>query len=268
MEVCHETGFYNATTMCRACGTKPLADYLRSQRYATYAAALSRDLGVNQEFLVRPSAPGSHAGTSIHPRVAIDLARWLCPEFAVRMDAWFIEELTHSVNARGPATETPSARIFGHQFQLMNETDLHHGIVAYLRRFHNQAVFLAGLGCLQDTEPKRLESWAKGYMKGQPDLLLLNPTRKHCGLALEFKTPATQQALAAPQQVQALRTLEKLGFLALVSNDYDVICRTIDAHMAAETYRCACCNGYFASERLMEAHLLRKRLREVEDPSE
>lgn len=268
IDICPTSGFYNATAMCKSCGTKPLADYLRSQRYAVYGAALATDLKCQIDSLVSASLAGSHAGTWVHPRVAIDLARWLCPEFAVRMDAWFIEELSRGLLAACPSVEAPTRRTYGHQMQLLNETDLHYRVVAYIRRFHTRAIFLAGLGELQDTEAKRLDAWAKGYMKGQPDLLILNPTRKHSGLALEFKSPAAQQAVAAPHQTESLKSLQSLGLSTLVSNDYDVICRSLDAHMASETYRCACCSGYFASERMIEAHLLRKRLREVDETDE
>ena len=34
-------------------------------------------------------------------------------------------------------------------------------------------------------------------MKGQPDVLLLNPTRRHCGFALELKHPGVASPQAA-----------------------------------------------------------------------
>jgi hypothetical protein len=125
-----------------------------------------------------------------------------------------------------------------HQMQLMNETDLHYRVVRYIRRFHSEAVLVAGLGELQETEAKRLDAWAKGYFKGQPDLLILNRHRRHSGLALELKTPAVPIPQASQQQVQALEKLQKLGFQTLVSNDYDVICRALDAYMALQVFHC------------------------------
>jgi len=280
-----EDNYYNGTSMCRACGTKVIADYLRSHRCLSYCRALAKDLGSLEDhssMLVKVCHGGAGSGTWIHPRVAIDLARWLCPEFAVRMDSWFIVQLLHVTSPGGTTTTSSPAQLpaetiveaatarsgtktYGHQMQLLNETDLHHRVVAYLRRFHPRAVFLAGLGELQDTEAKRLDAWAKGYLKGQPDLLVLNSHRRHAGFALEFKTPATQHPQATPQQQQTLQRLESLGFRVLLSSDYDTICRQLDAYMSAEVFHCTCCGMPFASERAIEAHLLRKRLREVEE---
>jgi hypothetical protein len=268
-----EDGYFNGTAMCRACGARLIHDYLRSNRFASYRDALAKHLGsADATSLVHVAEAGSRSGTWVHPRIAIDLARWLCPEFAVSMDAWFIDHLTKA-QAPPPEPQQPSARPTPqprstHQMQLMNETDLHYRVVRYLRRFHPTAVFLAGLGELQDTEEKRLDAWAKGYLKGQPDLLLLNRHRRHAGLALEFKTPAQATATASPQQAQTLERLGALGFRTLLSNDYDVLCREIDAYLAAEALHCSCCSSLFASERALEAHKLRKRLREVEDEEE
>ena len=223
-------------------------------------------MGVLRDDLVSTQNGGVQPGTWVHPRVAVDMSRWLCPKFGVWMDGWFLEELSdRSRDDLESLTLTTAGRLANHQMQLMNETDLHYRVVAYIRRFHPTAVFVAGLGELQDTEAKRLDAWAKGYMKGQPDLLILNPTRRHSGYALELKHPGIPSPQPAPHQLQTLRRLDKLGFATLVSNDYDVICRAVDAFMAAEAFRCSCCGALFASDRAIETHQLRKRLRDVED---
>jgi len=46
---------------------------------------------------------GVYGGTWMHPRLAIDFARWLNPKFAVWMDGWFLE----SVSSSPPAQEQP-----------------------------------------------------------------------------------------------------------------------------------------------------------------
>jgi len=48
-------------------------------------------------------------GTWIHPRLAVDLARWICPSFAVWMDGWFLESLGMTQPAP-PAPQPPSPR--------------------------------------------------------------------------------------------------------------------------------------------------------------
>ena len=55
-----------------------------------------------------------------------------------------------------------------------NETDLHYKVVDLIRRYYPDTILVAGLGENQDTENKRLDSYKKGYMRGQPDLLVLD----------------------------------------------------------------------------------------------
>lgn len=68
------------------------------------------------------------------------------------------------------------------------------------------------MGELQDTDAKRLDAWSKGYMKGQPDLLVLNRHWKYCGLAIEFKSPKAYGDLAADTwmegDIRLSRTIE------------------------------------------------------------
>ena len=59
-------------------------------------------------------------------------------------------------------------------FKIESETDLHCKVVQYIRRFYPEAIIVTGLGELLDTCSKRTNSWKKGYMKGQPDLMIMN----------------------------------------------------------------------------------------------
>ena len=43
--------------------------------------------------LVQVQNGGANRGSWIHERVAVDLARWLSPDFAVWMDGWVLEGL-------------------------------------------------------------------------------------------------------------------------------------------------------------------------------
>ena len=104
----------------------------------------------------------------------------------------------------------------------MNETDLHYKVVHFVRKYFPEAVMVAGLGELQDSSPKRIDAWSKGYVSGQPDLMLLNRTRSFSGLAIELKTPMCQRN-PSPQQNAYLERLQESGFWTLVSNCYDEI---------------------------------------------
>jgi hypothetical protein len=232
-------------------------DYVRLDRTDEYLSELSNELGLPGSGEANALVVAKRGGnTWFHPRVSIDYARWLSPTFAVWMDKQFIDSrLVTTTDAR------PS-RSYRQQFCILNETDLHIRMVAYVRRFHPDAILVAGLGELQDTEEKRLGAWAKGYLRGQPDLLVLNRHKKWAGLAVELKHPGFEVE-TAPAQTQVLDDLSRRGWLTLVSNDYDVVCRSLDSYMREQAHVCHCCQRLFSSEKAAEAHRGRKRAREA-----
>jgi hypothetical protein len=100
-------GFVNATAMCKA-NAREWFTYARSARTQEYITALASHLGVtadlrspidgspqNPATLIHATTAGPNhlRGTWIHPRLAIDLARWISPAFAVWMDGWFLESV-------------------------------------------------------------------------------------------------------------------------------------------------------------------------------
>jgi len=94
-------GYVNATAMAKANG-KEWAHYFRTDRASTYIEALSRncEIAVTGLYFAKPGD-----GTWIHPRLAVDFARWISPEFAVWMDGWFLESLAQG---RQPRPEPPA----------------------------------------------------------------------------------------------------------------------------------------------------------------
>ena len=82
-------GYINATAMAKASG-KQWNNYFQTDRTTTYMEALSRNLGIQVTSLYT-AKPGE--GTWIHERLAVDFARWISADFAVWMDAWFLEEV-------------------------------------------------------------------------------------------------------------------------------------------------------------------------------
>lgn len=94
-------GFVNATSMASACG-KLWNNYSNTQRAKDYIDALSLSLTTSITGSAAMESPtvidchigGAHRGTWIHPRLAIDFARWLNPKFAVWMDGWFLESVS------------------------------------------------------------------------------------------------------------------------------------------------------------------------------
>jgi hypothetical protein len=86
-------GYVNATAMCKANG-KHLPHYLANGRTTEYLQALSGSVGIPTDLLKVSigNGPNHLRGTWIHPRLAVDLARWISPSFAVWMDGWFLEQ--------------------------------------------------------------------------------------------------------------------------------------------------------------------------------
>jgi hypothetical protein len=87
-------GYVNATAMCKANG-KHLPHYMANARTEAYIAALAPVVGIPTTALVESRQGGtpSMQGTWIHPRLAVDLARWISPAFAVWMDGWFLDTI-------------------------------------------------------------------------------------------------------------------------------------------------------------------------------
>ena len=88
-------GFVNATAMAKASG-KQWSHYRETDRATAYMEALSRntEIRVTDLYVAKPGE-----GTWIHPRLAVDFARWISADFAVWLDAWFLEELENKLQA-------------------------------------------------------------------------------------------------------------------------------------------------------------------------
>ena len=70
-------------------------------------------------------------------------------------------------------------------FKIENETDLHCKVVHLIRNYYPKALTVTGLGESQDTPSKRINSWKKGYTKGQPDLMVLNYHEDYNSLCID-----------------------------------------------------------------------------------
>lgn len=93
-------GYFNATAMCQA-NKKQWNDYWRLSSTTAYLDALSESTGIPVDSLVesRPGQPARGGGTWVHPDIAIHLAQWCNPRFAVLVTGWVRELLTKGVVA-------------------------------------------------------------------------------------------------------------------------------------------------------------------------
>ena len=133
-------------------------------------------------------------------------------------------------------TVLPSIRKYG-QYKLFdspwnkmimigNETDLHYKVVDLIRRYYPDSILVAGLGENQDTENKRLDSYKKGYMRGQPDLMVLDYHIDYKGLCIEFKSP-TNNYHVSQAQLEMKKKYVNNGYAFILSNYYDKISKNI-----------------------------------------
>lgn len=109
-------GYINATAMCKAAG-KAWADYERINSTKAFLAALSADMGIPITDLVQSSRGGIPGlqGTWVHPQVAINLAQWASPRFAVMVSRWVVEWMT------GAGREDRAWRIFTDRLDLVSD---------------------------------------------------------------------------------------------------------------------------------------------------
>lgn len=110
-------GFVNATAMCQA-GGKLWKNYHQNHRTKAYIAALASVAGnpaTGKHGLIQAIQGGrpEFQGTWVHPRLAVDLARWISPVFAVWMDGWFLEVMQAKAQAAGAAAAGMGATPLG-----------------------------------------------------------------------------------------------------------------------------------------------------------
>jgi len=88
-------GYWNATAMCKA-NDKLWGNYWRNEQTQEFLQALSSDMRIRITELVQVRQGGNPVlqGTWVHRRVAINLAQWCNPVFAVRVSGWVEDLLT------------------------------------------------------------------------------------------------------------------------------------------------------------------------------
>ena len=93
-------------------------------------------------------------------------------ETAKKFKKWVTSEVLPSIRKFGyyKLFDNPNNKMF----KVENEMDLHSKVVHLIRNFYPDAIMVPGLGENQNTPEKRINSWKKGYLRGQPDLMILN----------------------------------------------------------------------------------------------
>ena len=157
----------------------------------------------------------------------------------------------------------PSIRKFGYyklfdnpnnkMFKIENEMDLHSKVVELISNFYPNAIMVPGLGENQDTPDKRINSWKKGYMQGQPDLMILDFHKDYKGLCIEFKSP-TNNYCVSESQLKMKEKYRDNEYAFILSNDYDKISKLIHKYMAGVRIPCKYCSKAFKNKKTLNSH--------------
>ncbi|KAL3158949.1 hypothetical protein ABBQ32_011347 [Trebouxia sp. C0010 RCD-2024] len=83
VEIRQSDGYFNATLMCQSIG-KQISDWTRQKSTESYQKRLSAIMGIPRVDLVSVQVGGNgERHTWVHRKVAIHLAQWISPDFAV-----------------------------------------------------------------------------------------------------------------------------------------------------------------------------------------
>ena len=105
---------------------------------------------------------------------------------------------------------------------------------------------VAGLGENQDTVSKRINSWREAYIKGQPDIMIMNNHFRHNSLCIEFKSPNNNFKITGAQRV--VKNRYKLNrYKLLFLNGYDKIISVLNNYMNEIRILCCYCSNQFLS---------------------
>ena len=127
-------GYINATAMCKA-ADKLMADYNRLNSSKEFLIELSSDMGIPISQLVQVLRPGGDGlqGTWVHPQVALHLAQWLSPKFAVQVTKWVHEWIS--------GKHTPAKLPYHLERHMLNYHKIPNGYFSALQEMTN---FLVG----------------------------------------------------------------------------------------------------------------------------
>ena len=172
-------------------------------------------------------------------------------ETAKKFKHWVTSQVLPSIRKYGQYKLFDSP--WNKMIMIGNETDLHYKVVDLIRRYYPDSILVAGLGENQDTENKRLDSYKKGYMRGQPDLMVLDYHKDYKGLCIEFKLP-TNNYHVSEAQLEMKKKYVNNSYAFILSNDYDKISKNIHEYMKGIRVPCKYCIKRFLNTDTLKMH--------------
>ena len=95
-------GYINGTALCKACG-KEMKHYLSNASTKEFVNELASEVGIPTSAIIQSVRGGDprFQGTWVHPQVAIHLAQWASPKFAVAVSKWVFEWMQGNIRPQG-----------------------------------------------------------------------------------------------------------------------------------------------------------------------
>ena len=172
-------------------------------------------------------------------------------ETAKKFKHWVTSQVLPSIRKYGQYKLFDSP--WNKMIMIGNETDLHYKVVDLIRKYYPDSILVAGLGENQDTQDKRLDSYKKGYMRGQPDLMELDYHKDYKGLCIEFKSP-TNNYHVSEAQLEMKKKYVNNGYAFILSNDYDKISKNIHDYMKGIRVPCKYFIQQFLNKDTLKMH--------------
>lgn len=104
-----DNGYINAAALCKAAG-KLCADYFRLSTTKAFLNVASLDMGIpisKLKIAIQGRGDKIQQGTWVHPYVAINLAQWASPKFAVAVSKWVFEWMSGKAREEAAARAAP-----------------------------------------------------------------------------------------------------------------------------------------------------------------
>jgi hypothetical protein len=112
------------------------------------------------------------------------------------------------------------------------EDALHYRVIEYIRNTYPDAETIAGLGEHLQTKHQRMDGYLKGYVGGQPDIMVLRglPNGNQDVYSIELKNPNGKGKLSQKQVDYHEHLLSKCHVQTLVSNSYEEVVIALHEH--------------------------------------
>ena len=148
---------------------------------------------------------------------------------------------------------TSLPKTVSNQIVLRNEKDLHYKVINFIKDNYPDIIVIPGLGENQTTSQIRCDSYRKGYISGQPDLLILNLHKTYKLFAVELNSPSGT-GIVSENQKAYLAKLKQQNCKILISDNYDLILIELIEYFREIRIKCEYCVKKFKNTVSLATH--------------